>query len=64
MPVKLGSITDPQAFLDELARRDFVSFLMRAFAYVNGGADLDPNWHLDALAYQSDACAREAAGAS
>ena len=52
MPVKLGSIDDPHAFLDELARRDFVSFLMRAFAYVNGGADLDPNWHLDAIAYQ------------
>jgi predicted phage terminase large subunit-like protein len=25
---------------------------MRAFPYINGGADLDPNWHLDAIAYQ------------
>lgn len=48
----LAQIADPHAFLDELARRDFVSFLMRAFPHINGGADLDPNWHLEAIAYQ------------
>jgi predicted phage terminase large subunit-like protein len=45
-------IEDPHALLDELCRRDFLSFLVRAFPYINGGADLDPNWHLDAIAYQ------------
>jgi predicted phage terminase large subunit-like protein len=46
------NIDDPHALLDELCRRDFLSFLVRAFPYINGGADLDPNWHLDAIAYQ------------
>lgn len=51
-PVDLSRLDDPYAFLDELMRRDFVSFLLRAFPYVRGGADLLPNWHLDAIAYQ------------
>jgi hypothetical protein len=38
--------------LDELTRRDFVSFLIRAYPHLSGGADLIPNWHLDAIAYQ------------
>lgn len=45
-------INDPQGFLDELMRRDFVSSLLRVFPYIRGGADLLPNWHLDAIAYQ------------
>jgi predicted phage terminase large subunit-like protein len=57
-PVDLSRISDPHAFLDELARRDFVSFLIRAFPYINGGADLDPNWHLDAIACQLERVAR------
>ncbi|MEO7827532.1 MAG: hypothetical protein ABIR60_10365, partial [Allosphingosinicella sp.] len=48
----LSRISDPSAFLDEVMRRDFVSFLLRVFPYIRGGADLLPNWHLDAIAYQ------------
>ena len=43
---------DPQAILDEYARRDFIAFLIRAFAYLKGGAILDHNWHMDAIAHQ------------
>jgi hypothetical protein len=52
--IEIEQIDDPHALLDEMARRDFISFLIRAFPYINGGADLDPNWHLDAIAYQLD----------
>jgi hypothetical protein len=45
-------VDDPQGLLDELLRRDFTSFLMRAFSYVRGGAALAMNWHLDAIAFQ------------
>jgi predicted phage terminase large subunit-like protein len=45
-------IDDPHALLEETCRRDFVSFLTRAFPFINGGADLDPNWHLDAIAHE------------
>jgi predicted phage terminase large subunit-like protein len=45
-------IDDPQAVLDEYARRDFIAFLIRAFAFLRGGATLDLNWHLDAIAHQ------------
>jgi predicted phage terminase large subunit-like protein len=45
-------IDDPHALLDEICRRDFLSFLTRAFPSINGGADLDPNWHLDAIAHE------------
>jgi predicted phage terminase large subunit-like protein len=48
----ITKLDDAHAVLDELARRDFVSFLIRAFPYINGGADLEPNWHLDAIACQ------------
>jgi predicted phage terminase large subunit-like protein len=48
----LSRISDPHAFIDELLRRDFVSFLIRAFPHINGGADLVPNWHLGAIAYR------------
>jgi predicted phage terminase large subunit-like protein len=51
-PIDLGRVSDPHALLDELMRRNFVSFLLRAFPHVRGGADLLPNWHLDAIAYQ------------
>ncbi len=50
--IEVSQIDDPHALLDELVRRDFPSFLMRAFPYINGGADLDMNWHLEAIAYQ------------
>lgn len=51
-PVDLSLINDPHAILVELARKDFPSFLIRAFPHIHGGADLDPNWHLDAVAYR------------
>ncbi len=43
---------DPQAIISDLMRRDFVSFLIRVFPYISGGAKLEPNWHLDAIAFQ------------
>lgn len=48
----LSGVRDPAAFVDELARRDFVSFLIRAFPWINGGANLLPNWHIDAIAHR------------
>jgi predicted phage terminase large subunit-like protein len=48
----ITQISDPHAILDALQRQDFVSFLIRAFPHINGGADLVPNWHLDAIAYE------------
>lgn len=53
-PIDLSQVSDPHAFLDELARRDFPSFLIRAYPWISGGANLDPNWHLDAIAFQLD----------
>jgi predicted phage terminase large subunit-like protein len=50
--IDFSGIDDPQALLDELTRRDFASFLMRAFPIVRGGAELAHNWHLDAIAWQ------------
>ncbi len=51
-PLARPPISDPHALVDELIRRDFVSFMMRAFPHVRGGANLLPNWHLEAIAYQ------------
>jgi predicted phage terminase large subunit-like protein len=50
--IDVSKLVDPAAVLDELKRRDFVSFLIRAFPHISGGADLNPNWHLDAIAYE------------
>ena len=47
----LARIADAQAFFDELTRRDFPAFATRAFATIRGGAVLDHNWHIDALAH-------------
>lgn len=33
-------------------RRDFGSFLIRAMPHIQGGASLDYNWHIDAIAHQ------------
>lgn len=49
----LSSIENPEAFMDELCRRDFVSFVMRAYPMVRGGVLL-PNWHFDAVAHVLD----------
>ena len=45
-----NSVNHPEALLDELVRRDFVSFLIRAFPTIRGGAMLELNWHIDAIA--------------
>ena len=45
-------IDDPHAMIQALLRRDFMSFLLRAYPHIKGGAQLLPNWHLDAIAYQ------------
>jgi hypothetical protein len=52
-------VQDPHALVNELMRRDFVSFLIRAFPHLNGGANLTTNWHHDAIAHELD---RVAAG--
>ena len=49
----LSSVQDPEAFMDELCRRDFVSFVLRAFPIIRGGV-LNPNWHFDAVAHALD----------
>src|SRR5689334_15444841 len=46
----LSRVGNPQAFLDELIRRDFPSFVLRAFPTIRGGATLDLNWHIEAIA--------------
>jgi predicted phage terminase large subunit-like protein len=40
-----------EAALDEACRRDFAAFVQRFFPLLNGGKELMPNWHIDALAY-------------
>jgi predicted phage terminase large subunit-like protein len=52
-------IDDPAALLRQLMRSDFRVFLRKAFASVAGGARLDWNWHLDAIAWELE---RVAAG--
>lgn len=49
---KLAGFSDPHAAVEELMRRDFGSFLIRAMPHIQGGAALDYNWHIDAIAYQ------------
>ena len=45
---------DPAAFLKEMQRRDFLSFLDRAWPYISGGELVDRNWHFDAMAFRLD----------
>ena len=42
------------AALDDICRRDFGAFVQRFFPLLNGGKDLIPNWHVDALIYRLD----------
>jgi predicted phage terminase large subunit-like protein len=42
------------AFLKEMQRHDFLSFLDRAWPYISGGELLDCNWHIDAMACRLD----------
>ncbi len=48
----LNSVANPHAFMDELCRRDLVTFFLRAFPEIRGGGRITPNWHLDAIACQ------------
>lgn len=48
----LSHADDPHAIIAELTRSDFVSFLIRTFPHISGGADLELNWHLDAIAHE------------
>jgi len=54
----LAGISDPQAFMDELARRDFVAFFRQAYPLLRGGAVVEYNWHIDAIAFELDQVAR------
>ena len=47
----LARLHNPEAVIDEMVRRDFLCFLMRAFPYLRGGAQLDHNWHIEAIAH-------------
>lgn len=37
-------------FLKEMRRRDFITFMDKAWPYISGGALLRYNWHIDAIA--------------
>lgn len=43
---------DPVQFFRELLRRDFCTFLRKAFPHIAGGSPLLWNWHLDAIAWE------------
>ncbi len=45
---------DPAAFLREVRRQDFPTFLERAWPHICGGQLLVHNWHVDAIAYHLD----------
>jgi hypothetical protein len=38
--------------LDDICRRDFGAFVERFFPLLNGGKELIPNWHIDALIFR------------
>ena len=48
------SFEDTPAAMNELTRRNFLFFLMRAFPYISGGEQLKANWHLSAMAHALD----------
>lgn len=50
--------SDPEAFLRALLRRDFCSFLRKAYPYISGGEEMMWNWHLEAIAYELERVAR------
>lgn len=50
----LRRIDDPGALLTALIRENFGLFLRKTFPSLAGGAALDWNWHLDAIAHQLD----------
>lgn len=44
-------IADQHSLLAAVLRRDFYSFVQAAFPIVSGGARLQRNWHLEAMAH-------------
>jgi predicted phage terminase large subunit-like protein len=50
--------SDPEAFLRALLRRDFCSFLRKAYPYISGGEEMMWNWHLEAIAYELERVAK------
>jgi hypothetical protein len=40
------------AALDDISRRDFGAFVQRSFPLLNGGTELEANWHIDALIFR------------
>ena len=48
------SFEDTHTAMNELTRRNFLFFLLRAFPYISGGEQLKANWHLSAMAYALD----------
>lgn len=48
----LDRLSDPVAAMNHLARTDFRFFLRKAFPWISGGASLEWNWHLDAIAHE------------
>lgn len=50
----LAGVSDPQALMDELSRRDFATFFMRAYPVIRGGDVVEHNWHIDAIAQALD----------
>lgn len=48
----IDRLRDPDATMKHLARTDFGFFLRKAAPWVMGGAAIEWNWHLDAIAYQ------------
>lgn len=49
-----SQLDDPVQFFRELLRRDFCTFLRKAFPHIAGGSPLLWNWHLDAIAWELD----------
>ena len=45
-------MTDQQALFDAVLRRDFPSFVAKAFGEVSGGDAFVPNWHVAAIGWQ------------
>jgi predicted phage terminase large subunit-like protein len=54
-PVEATPPTDAAAqkrLLDAIARRDFTTFIHRCFTSLSPGAQFEPSWHIEAMAYQ------------
>ncbi|MGZ5825382.1 MAG: phage terminase large subunit [Croceibacterium sp.] len=50
----LGRPENEALFLSELLRRDFCTFLRKAWPWISGGEDIVWNWHLEAIGHELD----------